>query len=440
MKISQLKNKNIIILGLGVEGLDTYSFLRKNFPQKKLKLADKRKLENFDIRTQNIFKKDKNIELFLGADYLSNINDAEIIIKTSGIILSSIKKYLNKTAIITSQIQLFFDNCNSRIVGITGTKGKSTTSSLIYGLLKAAKIKAYLLGNIGTAPLSFLSKINKSDVVILELSSHQLQNLQKSPNIAVFLNIYPEHLDYYKNFKEYFNAKANIALHQKKNDCFIFNSESKNIKDLASSIISKKIPINPEKFKNIIKESKIKNLTHEYNISAVLEIAKIFKISEKIIKKTFDNFKAPSHRLEYIGEFNDIKFYDDSIATIPEAVVFALDTLGEDVETLIAGGLDRGIEFKKIAKRIIDSKIKNLVLFPESGEKIKLEIEKLKKNHNIIFFETQSMKDAVNFAYKNTNKNKICLLSPASPSFNLFKDYKERGETYQKYIKSYPYD
>jgi len=437
MKISQLKNKKIIILGLGVEGLDTYSFLRKNFPAKKLILADKRNLSSFDSKTQNTFKKDKYIELILGEDYLSKIKDAEVVIKTSGIVLSSIKKYLNKTAIVTSQIELFFDNCNAKIIGITGTKGKSTTSTLTYSLLKAAKIKTYLLGNIGTAPLSFLSKINKSDVIILELSAHQLQNLQKSPHIAVFLNIYPEHLDYYKNFKEYFNAKANIALHQKKNDYFIFNSNIKEIKNLANKVVSKEIPINPDKFQDIIKQSNIKNITHQDNISAILEIAKILKISDKIIIKTLNNFKAPDHRLEYIGEFNHIKFYDDSIATIPEAVIFALDTLGENVETLIAGGLNRGIKFNKIAKRIANSNIKNLILFPDSGIEIKKEIEKLKKNSNILFYETESMEDAVSFAFQKTSKDKICLLSPASPSFNLFKDYQDRGNTYQKFIKSH---
>ncbi|MDD5639879.1 MAG: UDP-N-acetylmuramoyl-L-alanine--D-glutamate ligase [Candidatus Pacebacteria bacterium] len=436
MKISQLKNKSIVILGLRVEGLDTYYFLRHQFPAKKLFLADKKNLSDFDVKTQNIFKKDKNIELLLGNNYLSKIKNIEIVIKTSGIILSSIKKNLGKSSIVTSQVELFFDNCKAKIIGITGTKGKSTTSSLAYSLLKSAKIKTYLLGNIGTAPLSFLPKIGKSDIIILELSSHQLQNIQKSPHIAIFLNIYPEHLDYYKNFKEYFNAKANIALYQKKSDYFIFNPDIKEIKNLANKVISKKIPINPEKFKTIINQSNIKKLTHEYNISAILEIAKILKISEKIIKKTLDNFKAPSHRLEYIGEFNGIKFYNDSIATIPEATIFALDTLGEDVETLIAGGLNRGIKFDKIAKRIINSKIKNLILFPDSGKEIRIEIEKLNKNHNLTFFETKNMENAVSFAYKNTSKNKICLLSPASPSFNLFKDYQERGNVFKEEIKS----
>jgi len=437
MKISQLKNKKIVILGLGIEGIDTYLFLRKNFPGKEITLADKKPLDSFELGIRNKLEKDKNIRLILGNNYLKSLENAGVIIKTSGISLSSIKKFVPKHCEVTSQIQLFFDNCPAKIIGITGTKGKSTTSSLIHSLLKEAKIKNYLLGNIGTAALSFLSKIKKTDVVILELSAHQLQNLQKSPHIAIFLNIYPEHLDYYVNFKEYFLAKANIAIHQKKSDYFIFNPEIKEIKNLEKKLISKTIPINPDKFKDIIEESNLKNITHSFNIAAVLELAKILGIKQEVLMKTFKKFKTPDHRLEYVGKFKEIRFYDDSIATIPEAVIFALDILGNDVETLIAGGLNRGIKFNKIAERIVNSNIKNLILFPDSGQEILKEIKRIKKDNHINIFETQKMKDAVVFAFKHTSKGKICLLSPASPSFNLFKDYQERGDIFKEAIKNY---
>ncbi|MFA6252457.1 MAG: UDP-N-acetylmuramoyl-L-alanine--D-glutamate ligase [Candidatus Paceibacterota bacterium] len=434
MKISQLKNKKIAIVGLGIEGMNTYLFLRKNFPQKKLVLADKRTLSGFDDNIQKKLKKDKYLDLFLGSDYLKNLKDAEVVIKTSGMPLLSISKFLARSAIVTSQIELFLDNCPSKIIAITGTKGKSTTSSIIYSMLKEAKIKTYLLGNIGTAALSFLEKVKKTDIVVLELSAHQLYSLKKSPDISIFLNIYPEHLDYYKDFKEYFLAKANIALHQKKNDYFIYNPEMKEIKSLAKKVISKKIPIDPKKFKNEIKKINQNNITHDFNIAAILELAKILKIPNDTIEKTFRRFKPLAHRLEFIGEYKGIRFYDDSIATIPEAVIFALDTLGPDVETLIAGGLNRGIKFDKIAKRIINSNIKNLILFPDSGIEIRKEIENIGKRKDLIFFETQDMEKAVDFAFKNTQRGNICLLSPASPSFNLFKDYQERGNAFKKEI------
>lgn len=436
MKLKDLEYKKLLILGLGREGLDTFKFLRNVFPKKKLYLADRRNLESFDIDSKKLFKKDKNIELVLGEDYLKNIKSFDVIIKTPGISLSSINKYLNTKTRLSSQTDIFFENCPGMIIGITGTKGKSTTSSLIYSVLKEAGFKAYLVGNIETPSLSFLSKAKKSDIFVYELSSHQLQGLKNSPHIAIFLNIYPEHLDYYKDMKEYFSAKENIAKFQKKNGYFIFNPKFKKIEKLANTVKSKKIAIDPDKFSSFFRNNtQFLKITHIDNLSSVLEICKILKIKEDKIIKAFKKFKRPSHRLEYVGEFRGIKFYDDSIATIPEAAIFAIDSLG-DVETLIVGGFDRGIKHDKLAKRIVKSHIKNLILFPSSGERIWKEVERLdKKGVNHIFVD--NMKSAVEKCFSLTSGGKICLLSPASPSFGIFKDYKERGDLFKKYIKDY---
>lgn len=436
MKISQLKNKRIIILGFGREGLDTYSFLREQFPNKELFIADKRDFLDFDLKIQKILKRDKNLTLFLGNDYLSSLGGEGVVIKTPGIVLSSIQKFINKKSLITSQTELFFDNCPAKIIGITGTKGKSTTSSLIYSLLKNDKVNAFLLGNIEKPSLSYLTKIKKTDWVVYELSCHQLQGLKKSPHISVFLNLYPEHLDYYKNMKEYFSAKANIFLFQKPSDYLIFSSEIKEISKIGSDILSKKRLIDFKNYASFFENNKslVTSITHVNNIVVVLEVAKILKISEKVILKTLNNFRKLPHRLEYVGTFDGIGFYDDSIATIPEAVMFALDTLGEDVKTLIVGGLNRGIKFDNLAKRVVASSVKNIILFPDSGTEVKNEILKLDPKSTICFFETEDMEKAISFAFKRTEKGGICLLSPASPSFNLFKDYKERGEVYKKFI------
>lgn len=156
-------------------------------------------------------------------------------------------------------------------------------------------------------------------------------------------------------------------------------------------------------------------------------MAKLFNVPEKDIIKSLNKYKRLPHRLEFVGEFKGIRFYDDSIATIPEAVVYALDSLGDDVETIILGGLDRGIKYDKLVKRIKKSNIKTIIAFPDSGEKIV-------RNIRSRIYKVDNMKDAVDLAYKHTSKGKICLMSPASPSFNLFKDYKERGDLFKKYI------
>jgi UDP-N-acetylmuramoyl-L-alanine---L-glutamate ligase len=409
MKIKDLKDKNILILGFGLEGKDTFSFLRKHFPKKEISIADAKNIKDIKL---------KNVKWILGRDYLSSLNDYDVIIKTPGIPLKKIKTKV----LITSQTQLFLENCNGTVIGVTGTKGKSTTSSLICHVLKKNKFNAYLIGNIETPALSYL---DKKGIFVYEMSCHQLDGLTVSPHIAVFINIYPEHLDYYSSFKSYFNAKANIALHQKKSDYFVYNPKFKLIDNL--KVKSKRIPIN--NYESVFKDNPwLLEITHKDNIIAVLKVCEEF-VDIKSILNALKSFKCLPHRLEYIGQYKGIHFYDDSISTIPESTIYALDKLGDNVETLIVGGLDRGIDFKKLGKRIDKSKISNLVVFPDSGEKI-LKIVKRKINH----YSTSSMKEAVRFCFKNTSKDKICLLSPASSSYNLFKNFKERGDLFKKYI------
>ncbi|MFH1509770.1 MAG: UDP-N-acetylmuramoyl-L-alanine--D-glutamate ligase [Candidatus Nealsonbacteria bacterium] len=406
MKLIQLKDKKILILGFGREGKDTFSFLRKLFPNKKIGVAD----QNTKVKA--------NADLFLGKNYLKSIEKYDIIIKSPGIPFKLIpKSFLNK---IITQTDLFLDNCPGLIIGITGTKGKSTTSSLIYNILKTKNKNVYLIGNIGKPVLSSLLTANRKDVFVYELSSHQLYNLKQSPNISVFLNIFSEHLDYYKDFKEYAKAKNNITLYQKKEDYLIFNKKDKLVSSFAKKSKANKIPITGDYY--------------ELNKNAAKEVGKIFKISPKIIQKVINTFKGLEHRMELVGKFKGITFYNDSLATIPEATILAIKSLGPKVETIILGGFDRSINFKFLAKEILKSKIKTVILFPETGKKIFKEISNLDKNKRINHFFVKNMKEAVSLSFK-TNKGKICLLSPASPSFGLFKDYKERGDLFKKYVK-----
>src|SRR3989339_1142796 len=225
MNLNYLKDKNILILGFAREGADTLRFLRKFFPCQVFGLADQKELSSFEPEIRKIAVKNRYLELHFGKDYLKNMGDYDIIIKSPGIPPKTIKTFLKKGQIVTSQTEIFFDNCPGKIIGVTGTKGKSTTSSFIYQTLKKAGLKAHLVGNIGRPVLAFLNEAEPQSIFVYELSAHQLYTLKKSPHIAVLLNIYPEHLDYYRSFLEYASAKANITKYQTKNDFLIYNSE-----------------------------------------------------------------------------------------------------------------------------------------------------------------------------------------------------------------------
>ncbi len=433
MKLNELKNKRILILGFGKEGQDTFLFLRKLFPDKKIGIADK---------SEKIKRPDKNSVLYLGKNYLKVIGDYDVIIKSPGVPF----KILPKSALkkITTQTDIFFDNCPGKVVGVTGTKGKSTTASMIYEILKTAGVKAHLVGNIGKPVLNLLLSAAPEDVYpahltaecdrvyVYELSSHQLYNIRKSPHIAVFLNIYPEHLDYYRNLNEYAKAKANITLWQTKEDFLVYNSEDKLVKEITKKSKAKKIPI--------------KGKYYELDKNAARAVGRIFKIPSKTIEKAIKKFKYLPHRLELVGTYKGIIFYNDALATIPQATMAAMDTLGNKVQTIMLGGFDRNIDFKELAKRVLDSKIKNVILFPTTGRKIWQSIRQaqdkaLRQKHPVVSriepFPVDNMKDAVRLAYKCTGKGKICLLSCASSSFSIFKDYKEKGNLFKKFVKKY---
>jgi UDP-N-acetylmuramoylalanine--D-glutamate ligase len=455
MILDYLKDKKILILGFAREGKDTLQFLRKFFPKKTIGVADRLEARSLEIEARKTIKKEKNIRTYFGQDYLKSIGDYNVIIKSPGISPKTIKPFFKSGQTITSQTEIFFENCPGKIIGITGTKGKSTTTSLIYGVLRGGGLKAHLVGNIGEPVLSHLFKAGPDDIFIYELSSHQLMGLKKSPEIAVFLNIYPEHLDYYHDFKEYLKAKQNICRYQAKSDFFLYNPDNRYVRQAVKITKARKIALNPQKAKTFLKKCGRSDLPQyrraglrllgEFNflnMAAAIEVGRIFGVPDYKIVEAIRNFKPLPHRLEFAGEFNGVKFYNDSLATIPEATIAALDALGSKVETIFLGGFDRDLDFKELAKRILKSRARNLVFFPSTGKRIWQEIKSLDRGNrffNKLFVgkmesgET-AMQKAVAFVYKYTQKGKICLLSCASPSFGTFKDYRERGELFKKYI------
>lgn len=413
MLLSELKNKRVLILGFGTEGKDTFLFLRKKFPNLPLGIADQ--------KSKLVLPSKRNVRLHLGKNYLKAVRKYQVIIKSPGIPTKALKPFVKSGQRITSQAALFFANCPGTIVGITGTKGKSTTSSLIYGVLKEGGKRAFLVGNIETPSLSLLQKAKKKDVFVYELSSFQLEDVKQSPHIAVILNIFAEHLDHHETLKEYLKAKSNIARFQKRGDVVVYDARNRYATSLARLSHGRKIPF-----------TKKKKIAWVAAAEPAIIVAKLLGIPRVKVAAAIRKFKPLSHRLEPAGTFRGITFVNDSASTNPASAIAALQTLGPRVHTVIAGGLDRGLSYKELGHEIEKQGIRLLVLFPDTGKKILRHIKK-----DILHYTASGMKEAVRLSYMHTPKGKICLLSPASASFNMFKNFKDRGDQFKQYVLSY---
>ncbi|MBI5150974.1 MAG: UDP-N-acetylmuramoyl-L-alanine--D-glutamate ligase [Candidatus Pacebacteria bacterium] len=413
MTIADLKKyRRILLLGYGREGKATESFLQKYVPNVEVFHAD---------QTDN-------------KDYLKKQYEADLVIKTAGLPRRLVK------VPYTTATNIFFANVrdlvpNNRTIGITGSKGKSTTTSLLFSVLKTAGLSVRLAGNIGIPLLSELLKPPKENTIfVIEMSSYMLEDLQYSPNISVFLNIFPEHLDYHGSMQAYLRAKSQIALHAKKDDVFVYDSDHNEIAKLADQTKAKSIPCIatlPFSLDNVA----LKGKHNEQNIRMVCTVARLFDVPVDVQKKAIEQFVPLPHRLQNIGVYNGMTFYDDAIATAPEPTIAAIETL-RDVDTIFLGGTDRGLNFSSLVEAICASTIRNIVFFPETGAKIREILEK-KCNRTFTILETTRMKDAVAFAYKHTEKGKICLLSCASPSYTLWKNFEEKGDEFEKEVRTY---
>ncbi len=460
MTREDLVGKKILILGFGREGRDTLKFLRQNFPQEVLGIADQLGEEKLEKEIQEEIKKDNNLKLYFGSDYLQAISEYEVIFKSPGIPLSKVAPFLKKGQCLTSQTEFFLENCPGMIIGVTGTKGKGTTASLLEQILKEGGKEVFLIGNIGEPVLSYLASAKKEEIFIYELSAQQLQNLKISPPVAIFLNLYQAHLDHFQNFQEYQEAKETIALFQKKDNHFIYNADQKELRRLAKKDKAIKIAISLEKEADSylkdnwlywrkekiieVKEIPLVGRFNFYNVIAAIASAKLLEVSTENIRKGIKEFRTLPHRLEFIGKFKGIDFYNDSLATLPEPAMFAIEALDKRLETILLGGHEAGQNFKGLAKKILESEIKNVILFLPTGARIREEIEKIvqeekkeERGKEINYFFVENMEEAIKIVFSKTSQEKVCLLSPASPSFGVFKDYKERGELFKKYIEIY---
>ena len=440
--IKYFENKKVLILGFGREGQSTYKLIRKYLKEQKIYISDRREIikENYDF-----LKTDDNVEITTGPNYLENLSRYDVIMKSPGIPFVGIDtdQYIDK---VKSQLELLLELFDVRTIGITGTKGKSTTSTLIYEVLKNQNIDTMLLGNIGTPVFDYIDSIKENMTLVLEMSSHQLEYMEKSPNISILLNLYEEHLDHYESFEKYADAKCNIFKYQKEQDYFLYDKDNEKLnkvvkgnkaKTYSISLNDKESDINIQEDNVYINSKKIydinqeRNLIGQYNLKNIMFVLGVSEILGLDLEKTIKNineFKTLEHRLELVGKYNGISYYDNTIATIPVATIEAVKALGK-VDTLIIGGMDRGISYKEFIEFLSKSDIKNIICMPKTGHDIAKELPREK----CVIVNT--LEEAVEEAKKLTPKEGICLLSPAAASYGFFRNFEEKGNLYKELIK-----
>lgn len=434
--IEYLKDKKVAILGFGREGKSSYNLIRKYLPDKKLTVLDQNKNISKEIN-------DLNLEL-ISENYLEKLDDFDLVIKTPGI--SLVGKSFNTE--ITSQFDLLLRFTEVKLIGVTGTKGKSTTSSLIYEIIKAQIEDTFYVGNIGIPIFDCIEKFNQESYVVAEMSAHQLNDLHNSPFIGIVLNLFPEHLDYFHTLDAYYEAKLNMFKYQNENDFALYYNKNEDLNNWVNkaSLKSNKIIINEDLIKNdeVIFENKLiynfkkgqhlEGLYNKIDILFALKVAEILDLDLNQAESVVRNFKTLPHRMECVGIYKEIAFYDDTLATIPEATMNSVKAL-EKVDTLIIGGLDRKIGYEYFVESLASSTISNIICQPDTGKYIYDELTKLNLSKNIFYIE--ELDEAVKKAYEVTKKGMCCLLSPSAPSYNIYKNYEEKSAKYIEYIKKY---
>lgn len=389
----RLRDKKILIWGYGREGRSTERFI-------------------------NTFCSVRSLSVFEGKAAEINESEYDYIIKSPGI---RVDAYSEK---YTSQTELFLEEFASQTIGVTGTKGKSTTSSMLCHALRACKgANVKLVGNIGLPCLDYYGEYNKDTIIVFEMSCHQLSHLRYSPRVAVFLNLYEDHLDYYGTYENYFSAKKNITLHQGPGDFFFYGDGVPAIDTPAQKrLITHDMPLSFD--------MKLAGEHNQFNARFVYAICtRLYGCPGSEVRRAIEGFEGLSHRLQLVAHVNGVDYYDDSISTIPQATIEAVKSVPH-AKTVLIGGMDRHINYDILVEFIRLHPEYTYILSYESGRRIYEAVSDLPCCH----YEA-TLSDAVALAKSITPKGGACLLSPAAASYGYFKNFEERGDAYAQLVR-----
>ena len=455
---NEIKNKRIAVIGLGVSNIPLIDYFYAHGAN--VVAFDNRNKENIDFSVIQKLE-DYNMLYYLGENSLEHLIGFDYIFRSPSCRpdIPEIVKEVENGAILTSEIEKVLELSPSTVIGVTGSDGKTTTTTLIYKILEANGYKCFLGGNIGTPLFTRISEMKPEDMVVLELSSFQLMNMKISPKVAVVTNISPNHLNVHKDYQEYIDSKMNIFLHQDENGILVINADNEITKEFykkakgkvryfsSNQILENGIIFDKsEKIiklcedgvrKHLIKQKNMK-LRGNHNcenacaaISATLDYSK-----EDITRKTIEEFPGVEHRLEYIRTIDGVEWFNDSIGSSPSRTIAGLNSFEEKI-VLIAGGYDKHLDYTPIAKPILQN-VSKLILIGQTADKIEKAVkdEASLEGKSLPIYRCNKFEEIVTIAKEVATEGEIVLFSPASASFDLFKNFEERGNYFKELVNN----
>ncbi len=449
-----LKSRKVAIIGLGVSNIPLLDYM--NEKEARVTVFDDRTIDKIPIEALEKIRK-YEINSYFGEDSLKNLKGFDVIFRSPSCMPSreELQEEVKRGAILTSEIEMVLQMSPSTIIGVTGSDGKTTTTTLIYEIIKAKGYKCFLGGNIGTPLFTRIGEMLPEDIVVLEMSSFQLMGMEISPQISVITNISPNHLNIHKDYEEYIEAKKNILKNQDNNGVIVLNYDNEITREFENEANGKvRFFSSKEKLSDgiilddgIIKECKDKvrrhildtkniklrgNHNYENACAAIAATAGLVDVDTQI--DVISNFGGVEHRLELVKEIDGVKWYNDSIGTSPTRTMAGLHSFDEDI-ILIAGGYDKHLDYKPLAKPILE-RVKTLILMGQTADKIFYAVKEEAEiqNKQIEIYVCDSLEDTVKMAHKVAKKGEIVLFSPASASFDLFKNFAERGKKFKELV------
>lgn len=438
-----IQGKRVLILGFGREGQSTFQVIKQAGGYTQLDIADV---------LSPVSPQDENGLWITGPDYQKCLDNYDVVFKSPGIVLERpVDTYRCR---IVSQAEVFFHLFRDQIIGITGTKGKSTVTTLLYHILQYAGMDTVILGNIGIPALDHMEEIKPDTKIVFELSCHQLEYMSVSPHIGILLNIHEEHLDHYGTMEKYVEAKRQIYRNQKEGDTLICSVQCLPKPGTCPSRLIKAAVDNQEAdvcvwekeeaawiryadrlYRIPVDQIKLLGRHNYFDIAVVYAVCRILGIEEDKFNAGLKTYEPLPHRLQYLGEQRGVKYYDDSISTICDTTIQALKTI-KDTDTVLIGGMDRGIDYKELIGYLSQCEVPHIILMEATGKRIYQEIYKdwgdFRDRSRLILAE--HLEDGVRQAAALTRPGHSCVLSPAAASYGIFRNFEERGETFARLV------